>query len=282
MTIKIGMHTDNLRSLSGSFEAGVDLGAKFRMPHVEFGVINGHYFINAMGYDPSVSLWDNPLRIRKYVESKGMYVSQIDGAYPMMGPDGAAYGIFYGRQAIRFAKELGAKKLDTTDSAALPKGLSKEEVFKMAVFNYGELLKWAEDYKIIINVEPHGACTTDVEFMQKLMRHFESEYLGVNMDTGNVFISGGDPVEFVKALRKYITHSHIKDVSASLAAASRGEETGIAVSEVSVGEGVNAPNIKKILEYLMSTKWDGEVSLECAGTEEKTRKSYEWLKSICG
>ena len=94
MAIKIGMHTDNLRSLSGSFEAGVDLGAKFHMPHVEFGVINGHYFINAMGYDPSVSLWDNPLRIRKYVEDKGMYVSQIDGAYPMMGPDGAAYGIF--------------------------------------------------------------------------------------------------------------------------------------------------------------------------------------------
>ena len=116
MAIKIGMHTDNLRSLSGSFEAGVDLGAKFHMPHVEFGVINGHYFINAMGYDPSVSLWDNPLRIRKYVEDKGMYVSQIDGAYPMMGPDGAAYGIFYGRQAIRFAKEL-ARRSSTPQTA---------------------------------------------------------------------------------------------------------------------------------------------------------------------
>jgi len=282
MAIKIGMHTDNLRSLSGSFEAGVDLGAKFKMPHVEFGVIHGHYFINSMGYDPSVSLWDNPLQVRRYVESKGMYISQIDGAYPMMGPEGAAYGIHYGRQAIRFARELGCRKLDTTDSAALPRGISKDEAFKQAVFNYGELLKWAEDYKVIVNVEPHGACTTDVQFMLKLMKHFESEYLGVNMDTGNVFISGSDPLEFVKTLQKYINHSHIKDVSAALAAASRGEETGIAVSEVYVGQGVNAPNIKKILEYWKSLNWDGEVSLECSGTEENTRKSYEWLKAICG
>jgi hypothetical protein len=29
MAIKIGMHTDNLRSLGGSFEAGLDMGAKF-------------------------------------------------------------------------------------------------------------------------------------------------------------------------------------------------------------------------------------------------------------
>ena len=56
--------------------------------------------------------------------------------------------------------------------------------------------------------------------MLKLMKRFESEYFGVNMDTGNVFISGGDPVEFVKTLRKYTTHSHVGSEEAHLGGAS--------------------------------------------------------------
>ena len=48
-------------------------------------------------------------------------------------------------------------------------------------------------------------------------------------------------------MRKYLVHSHIKDVSAELAAASRGEETGIACSDQYIGAGVNAENIKKII-----------------------------------
>ena len=158
--------------------------------------------------------------------------------------------------------------------------MTKDEAFKIAVKNYTEILKWAEDYKIIINVEPHGALTTDVEFMLKFLSHFESEYLGLNMDTGNTYIAGLDPLEFLKPLRKYLNHSHIKDVTAELAAAVRGDETGIASSEAFVGGGVNADNIKKVIEFMKETNWDGEVSVECSGTDENMRKSVEWLRSI--
>jgi hypothetical protein len=37
-----------------------------------------------------------------------------------------------------------------------------------------------------------------------------------------------------------------------------------------------------MLEHLKVDKQEGELSLECSGTEENTRKSYEWLKAICG
>ena len=73
---------------------------------------------------------------------------------------------------------------------------------------------------------------------------------------------------------------HIKDVSASLAAAMRGEETGIACSEEPIGSGVNAPNIKKVIDYLKQTNWSGDLSIECSGSEENIRKSVEWLHSI--
>ena len=278
--IKLGMHTDNLRALSGSFEAGVELGAKNKLEHIEFGVIYGIYFVQALGYEPSVNLWDNPIQIRKLVESKGMPVSQIDSASPMMGNMGTMRGVLYTQQAIRFASDLGAKKVDTTDSAIVEDGMTKDEAFKIAVKNYSELLKWAEDFKIIVNVETHGALTNDVEFMVKLFSHFESEYLGFCLDTGNTYISGQEPLEVLKPLRKYLTHCHLKDVTAELAAAVRGEETGIAMSEAYVGGGVNADNIKKVIEYLNETKWDGDVSVETTGTDENMQKSVEWLRNI--
>ena len=278
--IKLGMHADNLRVTSGGVEAAVEMGAKVGLEHIEFGTLYGIYFVQALGYEPSLCLWDNPIPIRRLCESKGMPISQIDSASPMMGFMGTARGVFYTQQAIRFAKDLGAKSVDTTDSAIVEDDMTKDEAFKIAVRNYTELLKWAEDFKIIVNVEPHGALTNDVEFMEKLFSHFESEYLGLNMDTGNTYIAGLDPLEYLKPLRKYLNHSLIKDVTAELAAAVRGEETGIASSETYVGGGVNAENIKKVIDYLKDTTWDGEVSVECAGTEENMQKSVDWLRSI--
>ncbi|MDZ7837543.1 MAG: hypothetical protein U5N58_06110 [Actinomycetota bacterium] len=66
------------------------------------------------------------------------------------------------------------------------------------------MLEWAEDYNRIINVEPHWPYTGDLDFMQKLLSHFESEYLRVNMDTGNTFIQGNDPLEFLKTLENML------------------------------------------------------------------------------
>jgi len=277
--ISIGMHTDNWRSLSGSFIAAVDSAVKYKLDHIEFGVIDGQYFIQAMGYEPGISLKENPMAIRKICESNNLRISQIDGSYPMMGFDGAVFGVQYVQQSIRFASDLGCPKVDTTDSAKVY-DMSRDEVFKQTIRNYEECMKWAEDYKIIINIEPHGPYTGDIDFMQKLFAHFESEYLKFNMDTGNSFIQGNDPLEFLKGLRKYLTHIHIKDVSPDLAAALRGESTGIACSDVAIGEGVNAENIKNCLEFLKETNWDGDISIECSGTDDKIASSVNYLRGI--
>jgi hypothetical protein len=52
----------------------------------------------------------------------------------------------------------------------------------------------------------------------------------MNMDTGNTFIAGQDPVAFLNRFKHKVSHVHVKDVSQSLAASMRGELTGIAVS----------------------------------------------------
>ena len=278
--INLGLHTDNWRPLSQSFETAVEKIRQTGLQHLEFAVVHGQNFIQALGYDPAVSLQANPRAIRRSLDAKGLQVSQIDGSYPMMGPNGSAFGVQYVQQTIRFAAELGCPMVDTVDGAFETPGLSVDEVFRITCDNYRQCLSWAEDYHVIINVEPHGPYTNNLDFMQRLFKHFESEYLRLNFDTGNSFIAGHDPLKYLKTLEPYLTHCHIKDVSADLAAAARGEETGIGCSVVPVGGGVNAENIKKCIEYLQEVKWDGAVSIECYGSDENTAASVKFMRDL--
>jgi sugar phosphate isomerase/epimerase len=280
--IELGLHTDNWRALSGSFQTACESAVKYGLEHVEFAVIHGQYFIQNMGYDPSISLQSNPRALRRYLDSLGLQVSQIDGSFPMMGPEGSAFGVQYAQQTIRFAAELDCPMVDTVDGGLEIPGMSRDEVFRVTCDNYRQILPWAEDYGVVVNVEPHGPYTTDCDFMERLFEYFDSELLRLNMDTGNTFIAGLDPLEYLQRLRKYLSHAHIKDVSEGLAAAVRGDETGIATSEVAVGGGVNADNIRRCIQFLQETNWDGCVSIECYGSDENTRCSVEFLRGLLG
>jgi sugar phosphate isomerase/epimerase len=142
-----------------------------------------------------------------------------------------------------------------------------EYIFRVCE-SYRQLLPWAEDYNVIINVEPHGPYTTNGDFMERLLKHFDSEQIRFNFDTGNTYIFGLEPLDYFKCFRKYLTNSHIKDVSPELAAAARGEDTGIACSEMAIGEGVNAENIKKCIASQRERNWSGVICVECSGTDE--------------
>jgi sugar phosphate isomerase/epimerase len=129
--IHLGLHTDNWRPLSLSFEAACDKIVAAGLKHVEFAVTHGQYFIQALGYDPSVSLQSSPRALRRYLEKKGLEPSQIDGAYPMMGPNGSAFGVQYVQQSIRFAAELGCPMVDTVDGAFETPGMTRDQLRKV-------------------------------------------------------------------------------------------------------------------------------------------------------
>ncbi|GHU61901.1 hypothetical protein AGMMS49983_02410 [Clostridia bacterium] len=281
MGIRLGMHADNWRGQSGSFNDAVASAVKYDLKYLEAGTVNGQYFVSELGYDPSISILSNPVQIKRLLDENGLTLSMLDASYPIFGPQGSYYGIQYYTQVIRFAKELGAPKVDSVDSGNAP-DLPKNEMLKITIGNYTEILKWAHDYNIIICIEPHGPYTGDGEFMLKLLGHFEDEHLRVNFDTGNTFIQGHDPLEYYKFLEKYIVSSHIKDVDEGLAAMCRGEETGIGCSPVSIGEGVNADNIRNVLLYMKERNFDGDVSIECDASEENIRKSVAWIRNVLG
>jgi sugar phosphate isomerase/epimerase len=243
-------------------------------------VIHGQYFVNGLCYDPAVSLQSNPRALRRLLDNRGLRVSQIDAAFPLMGPEGSTFGVQYIQQAIRFAAEVGCPIVDTTDGVTRTQGYTDEEVFRITCENYKQCLSWAEDYGIVLNIETHGPYTMNGDFLERLFTHFDSEHLRFNFDTGNTFIAGHDPLAYLKRFRKYLSHAHVKDVSPGLAAALRGEDTGIACSEVPVGGGVNAENIKQCIAYLRETGWNGVLSIECYGADDNIRQSVGFLRGL--
>ncbi len=146
---------------------------------------------------------------------------------------------------------------------------------------YGEVLDVASRYDMIINIEPHGYYTTKPDFMAQLLDLYDTPLLRMNMDTGNTFIAGQDPVAFLNRFKDRVSHVHVKDVSESLAAASRGELTGIAVSQTAIGDGVNVDNIRRCFDILVDIGYDGVVSIECEGEGgPMIEKSLAWVREL--
>ncbi len=278
--LRLGMHSDNWRHLDRPFEDAVQAAVRLGLDCIEFGVFDGQYFIQALGYNPHLPLSTDPVKLRRYLESEGLQVSQIDAAFPLSSPEMGPYGVPYVRKAILFAEAIGCPCVDTTDGGSKPEGYTDDEVLALMKHNLRLLLETAEARDITVNVETHGPYTTDLETMQRIMGFFESEYLRINFDTGNTYIAGKDPVEFLKAVRKWVSHLHIKDVSPALAREARGELTGIATSTASIGSGVNAKNIEACIQHLKATDWDGVLSIECEGAPEILDPSVEWLRKL--
>lgn len=276
--IDIGMHTDNWRTLSGSMADAVASARKHGLKYIEFGVTDGHDFVQGLGYMPSVSLDSNPRALKRWLDESGLKVSQIDAAYPLTGPLGATHGVRYVQRAIRFAAEIGCPHVDTTDGGTKPAGYSDEEVMVITRQNYRQVLEWAADYGIIINIEPHGPYTTDPDTMDRMLNFFDTPWLQMNFDTGNTFIAGQDPVAYCKRFMDRISHVHCKDVSQDLCDAVRGGITGIPTSECAIGEGVNAKNIAACIDIFKKAKWNGVFSIECQGTPTAVERGIAWLR----
>jgi sugar phosphate isomerase/epimerase len=214
------------------------------------------------------------------MENYGVQFSQVDAAYPLSGKDGPLRGVPYVLKAIRWANLIGCPFVDTTDGMHKPEGLTDDQAMEMMKRSYQQIIEVAEAHKVTVNIEPHGYFTTKPEMMEKMLNFCDSTYLRMNMDTGNTFIAGRQPADFLERFLDRTSHMHIKDVSESLAASVRGDQTGIAVSHCSLGEGVNAAGIRRCIELLRDHGYTGVLSMECEGRAgPMIEQSLKWMRS---
>lgn len=277
--MKIGFHTDAFNSAVFSFEKCLQWAQRNDVHYIEPGVIDGVAWIHGLGYFPHVALSEDPMRLRKKMEGYGVRFSQVDAAYPLSGTDGPSIGVPYVLHTIPWAHVAGSPNIATTDGLLKPAGLSDDEAMELMKRSYGTIVETAEAYGITITIEIHGYFTTRPDMIERMLEFTTSDRFGLNLDTGNSFIAGQDPVAFCRRFIKRIKHVHIKDVSESLAAAMRGKETGIGISVCAIGDGVNADNIRKVLTLLRDAGYTGVLSMECEGQGGPLiEKSLGWLR----
>jgi sugar phosphate isomerase/epimerase len=236
-----------------------------------------------LGYQPHVALYEDPLLLKKKMDGYGVRFSQVDAAYPLSGKDGMMRGVPYVLNSIRWAKHAGCPYVATTDGLHKPEGLEDADAMDLMKRCYEQIVEVAEAYEITVTIEVHGYFTTRPEMMERMLDFCDSRYLRMNMDTGNTFIAGQDPIAFLKRFINRVSHVHVKDVSESLAAAVRGDQTGIAVSHCALGEGVNAGNIRRCLQILRDHGFTGVLSMECEGQAgPMIEQSLRWLQDTLG
>jgi sugar phosphate isomerase/epimerase len=226
-----------------------------------------------------LALYEDPVLVRRKMERYGVQFSQIDAAYPLSGTDAPLRGVPYVMKAIAWAAHAGSPRVDTTDGLHAPADLGDEQAVQLMKRSYEQIIEIAEAHRIVVNIEPHGYFTTKPEFVDRMLKFCDSPYLRLNMDTGNTFIAGQDPAAFLGRFLDRVDHVHVKDVSPSLAAASRGKQAGIPISHCALGDGVNAENIKRCFALLRDHGYDGVLSIECEGQGgPMIERSLKWVR----
>jgi len=278
--MQIGFHTDAFNGSYWNFEKCLQWAEKNDVHRIECGVIDGVSWIHGLGYQPHVALYEDPALLRATMAKYGVQFSQIDAAYPLSGVDGPVRGLPYVLKSIPWAKHAGAARVATTDGLHKPAGLSDDDAMARMKETYAAILETAAAYDVTITIEVHGYFTTNPDRMEEMLTFCDSPLLRMNLDTGNSFIAGQDPVAFCERFKDKIAHVHVKDVSESLAAAVRGDQTGIAVSQCAIGDGVNAANIRRCLEILRNNGFTGTLSMECEGQGgPMIERSLGWLRN---
>jgi sugar phosphate isomerase/epimerase len=278
--MNIGFHTDAFNSAYWSFEKCLHWAQRHEVHWIECGLIDGVSWIHGLGYQPHVALYEDPVLLRRKLDQYGVRFSQVDAAYPLSGEDGPLRGVPYVMKSIAWAAQVGCPCVDTTDGLHAPEGLSDREALALMKRSYQQILRVAEAHRIVVNIEPHGYFTTNPDLMAEMQAFSDSPFLRMNLDTGNTFIAGRDPVAFLTRFLPRVSHVHLKDVSESLARALRGGATGIAVSQCSLGGGVNADNIKQCLARLRDAGYTGALSIECEGQGgPMIEQSLAWLRA---
>lgn len=267
----IGINGEFVRHSDKSFEYAVEAAAKMGYEAYEPVLIDGRDLFSEAGYYHGISMDEDALYYKDFIESRGLRISGVSAHAPLMRPD---VGVPFLRRAIRFAYQLGAPVVNT-DEGIRPKWMSEEEAFQIMKYSLRVVLQTAERYGIYIGIEPHNEFTTNPKTMERILELVDSPFLRVNFDTGNSYLSGHDPYEALKAVAHKVVHVHAKDIGGTLLD-EKGKVYGTPVG-VACGEGVI--DWERVMLILKEAGYKGVLSVEC-GTEEQAQKSLEYLKNL--
>jgi len=268
----IGVNMEYVRHADKSFEWGVEKAAELGYEYIEPWVHLGRELMSEAGYYQTVSMLDDPYRVKRACEKAGVKLSGLSSHTPLCKPDISGN---YLKQAIRFAAECGAPVVNT-DEGPKPAWTTEEEDHVLMKYTLTEAAAFAEPRGILIGIEPHQQYSKHPDGLDKIYKLVKSKAMGINFDTGNSYLCGHDPIKWLKHVRNRLVHVHAKDISIQHSQAERGKVTGTPAG-CACGEGVI--DWKKVIEVCRQAPRDIVLSVEC-GTIDQAERSIKHLKAL--
>ena len=270
--VSIGVNTEFVRHADKPFEWAVEKAAELGYEYIEPWVHWGRELMSEAGYYMTVSMLDDPYRIKRACEKAGIKLSGLSSHTALCRPDISGN---YLKQAIRFAAECGAPVVNT-DEGPKPPWTTEAEDHVLMRYVLTEAAAVAEPRGVLIGLEPHQQYSKTPAGLDKICKLVDSPAVGVNFDTGNSYLSGEDPVKWLGRVKDKLVHVHAKDISIEQSEDERGKVTGTPAG-CACGDGVI--DWKSVVEACKDVPRDIVLSVEC-GTIEQAERSIEHLKKF--
>ncbi len=269
--------TDGL-SLDEAFARAAEAGYRFVEPYVYSDVsiaINSHLGLESLSpYHHIHTEQSDPQQINAMKRQHRVELSAVDAHASLLLPQ---VGVPYLRRAIEFAAELECPIVVSDEGPVPEEWMSLDQAFDVMCISLEAIIPHAQSHGVRYAMELHNALTARPDMLKKLLTRFGPDELGVNFDTGNSFLAGNDPVEYLREVADRVIHVHIKDIPSEQLHL-RGRVTGTRVG-VAAGEGeIDLPGVVAVLS---EAGYDGVLSVEC-DTLEQARRSLTYLRWLLG
>ncbi len=272
--IHIGVNLEYIRHEDKPFEWGVRMAAELGFTHIEPMVHLGRELLSEAGYFHSISMYDDPLRIKRACAAYKLKLSALSAHSPLCKPD---ISVDYLKQAVRFAAECGAPVINT-DEGPKPPWTTIEEDHALMRYTLQEAALVAEPRGILIGLEPHQQYSQHPAGLDRIYSLVKSPSIGINFDTGNSYLCGHDPYTWLESVLDRLVHLHAKDISDQQSTADRGKITGTPVG-CACGDGVI--DWQRVVAICRKAPRDIAFSVEC-GTVDQAARSVKHLRALIG
>ena len=271
--IFIGLNTEFSRSSDKPFEWAVEKTAQMGYEYIEPMVHFGRELMSEAGYFHTVSMFDDPYRIKDACDKAGLKMSALQSHGPLGRPE--VHGEYI-KMAIRVAAEIGVPVINT-DEGIKAKWTTEEEDHVLIKYTLQEAAFIAERRGVVIGLEPHAQYSKTPDGLDRIYNLVKSPAIGINLDTGNAYLAGQDVYAWLERVAGRLVHLHAKDISVEHSEAERGKVTGTPVG-CACGDGVI--DWARVIEIVKEkTPRDIVFSVEC-GTPDQAKRSLDYLSKL--
>ena len=222
-------------------------------------------------------------RIREYADSKNIVFPCFSVYINLVGKDSAKM-IQRAKDYADVASILGSPYLHHTIACEFSEPDNvlpyKEELFEKGISAVREIYDYAESIGVKAIYEEQGYLFNGVEGFGRFLNAVERE-VGVVADFGNIYQSGDNTIDFIKAYSDRFAHAHIKEIFLTdTNETGRGLKTldGKYMNETPIGHG--EVKIKEAVDRLKKSGYSGYYGIEYGAKDDGSPLIGEALELV--